>query len=52
MGKGYTVESPKIIYSLISKEMSSLYFGLGKFCLFEARALQIGDVSSPSEILG
>jgi hypothetical protein len=36
--------NPEMIYCRISKEMSSLYFGLHVFCLFEARAAEFDVV--------
>jgi hypothetical protein len=42
---------PKMIYSKISKEMSSLILSFMVFCLFKARALQIGDATFHPEIL-
>jgi hypothetical protein len=32
---------PKMRYFYVSEEMSTLYFGLAVFCLFEARVLEL-----------
>jgi hypothetical protein len=45
-GRGMVLIAPQMIYSWINKEMSSLYFALHVFCLFEARLLGIGDATS------
>ncbi len=42
--------STEMRYCEISKEMSSLYFGLAVFCLFEARAPEFDMQSLPSPL--